>query len=254
MQVWCDVHLRLDVHVRLELHLRLALSRTCDTGDRNMPIAIRDRRAPRPALAPVSGLDVRIESRAHVMAQLQNRSEAEMSRRLADGHRAYVAYRAGDAAAWGWVATRSAHIGELQSTFTIPKAERYLWNFVTLAAHRGMGIYPRLLDAIVEMEQSEVDRFWVAYAPENHASGAGIRKAGFTDIAALSFDEHGRPALADIIGGGATVAAEFLGIRVAHDALAQCWRCAKHGAPMSHSCFAGPCSCDYQRVKVACAS
>ena len=47
-----------------------------------MPIAIRDRRAPRPALGPLDGLEVRLETRARVMAVLQDRSEAEMSRRL----------------------------------------------------------------------------------------------------------------------------------------------------------------------------
>jgi len=252
MRLWCDVHVRSDVQLRSELRVRVALNRLRSQETRIMPIAIRDRRAPRPALTPVDGLDVRIETRAHVMALLQNRSEAEMSRRLADGHRAYVALRAGDAAAWGWVATRSANIGELRSTFTVPNAERYLWNFVTLAGNRGLGIYPRLLDAIVEAEQSDADRFWVAYAPENHASGAGIRKAGFTDIAALSFDEYGRPAVADIVSGGAALAATFLGIPAVDDVLAHCWRCAKHAAPMSPSCFAGPCSCDYQRVEVAC--
>ena len=254
VHLWCGVRLRPDVQLRHGVHVRLALSRNGSRETQIMPIAIRDRHAPRPVLAPLPGLEVRIETRAHVMARLQNRSEAEMLRRLADGHRAYVASRAGEAAAWGWVATRGAHIGELQSTFTVPVAQRYLWNFVTLAAHRGLGIYPRLLDAIVQAEQSEAARFWVAYAPENRASGAGIRKAGFTDIAALSFDELGRPAVADIIGGGATLAARFLGIPAAEDALAQCWRCAKHAAPMSPSCFAGPCSCDYQRAEVACAS
>jgi GNAT superfamily N-acetyltransferase len=219
-----------------------------------MPIAVRDRRTPHPALPPLDGLDVRIETRAHVMARLQNRSEAEMSRRLAEGHRAYVASREGRPAAWGWVATRNAYIGELERTVVVPTAERYLWNFVTQATHRGLGIYPRLLDAIVGAERSEAERFWIVYAPENHASGAGIRKAGFTDIAALSFDRSGRPAVADIARGGASLAARFLDVPAVDEVLAQCWRCAKHAAPMSSPCAEGPCSCDYQRAEVRCAS
>jgi len=219
-----------------------------------MPIAIRDRHAPRPALAPLpGGLEVRAESSAHLMASLQNKSVDEMSRRFENGHRAYVAWRAGEPAAWGWVATRSAHIGELDSTFTVPAAQRYLWNFVTRPAHRGHGIYPRLLDAITTAEESEAKRFWVAYAPENHASGAGIRKAGFTDVAALSFDAHGRPAVGDIVQGGARLAAQFLGLPAVHDVLAQCWRCAKHAAPTLSVCHAGPCACDYQRPEAGCA-
>lgn len=241
--------MRVGVRVRLA---RAELSARSEETPR-MPIAIRDQRAPQPALAPLDGLEVRIETRADVMALLQSRSEAEMSRRLAEGHRAYVASRSGQPAAWGWVATRTAHIGELASTFTIPKDHRYLWNFVTHTAHRGLGIYPRLLDAIVRAEQSDVERFWVVYAPENHASGAGIRKAGFTDIALLSFNRYGQPAVADIVNGGATLAAQFLNLPAVNGVLAQCWRCAKRAAPRSSSCHAGPCACDYQRVEAGCA-
>jgi GNAT superfamily N-acetyltransferase len=218
-----------------------------------MPIAIRDRHVPRPALAPLAGLEVRAERSTHLMASLQNRSVEEMIRRFQNGHHAYVAWRAGEAAAWGWVATRVAHIGELDSTFTVPAAQRYLWNFVTRPAHRGLGIYPRLLDAIAEAEGSEAERFWVAYAPENHASGAGIRKAGFTDIASLSFDMQGRPAVSELVDGGARLAAHFFRIRAVHDVLAHCWRCAKHAAPRISACHAGPCACDYQRPQAGCA-
>ena len=187
------------------------------------------------------------------MASLQNRSADEMIRRFESGHRAYVAWRGDEPAAWGWVATSSAQIGELDSTFTVPAAQRYLWNFVTRPAHRGQGIYPRLLEEIVMAEGSEAERFWVAYAPENHASGAGIRKAGFVDLAALSFDAHGRPAVRDIVEGGGRLAAQFLRIPAVHDVLAQCWRCAKNAAPRISSCHVGPCGCDYQRAEVGCA-
>jgi GNAT superfamily N-acetyltransferase len=185
------------------------------------------------------------------MAALQSRTVHEMTQRFADGHRAYVAWRAGEAAAWGWVATRTARIGELESTFGIPAGERYLWNFVTLAAHRGQGIYPRLLNGIVAAE-SDANQYWVAYAPENHASGTGIRKAGFVDVAELSFDVSGRPAVRDIVKGGAVAAAKLLGLRAADDELAHCWRCAVKAAPNPASCHAGPCCCDYQRPATAC--
>jgi len=187
------------------------------------------------------------------MASLQNRSADEMIRRFENGHRAYVAWRGGEPAAWGWVATSSARIGELDSAFTVPAAQRYLWNFVTRPAHRGLGIYPRLLDAIVSAEEPEAERFWVAYAPENHASGAGIRKAGFTDVATLSFDAHAKPAVRDIVEGGGRLAAQFLHIPAVHDVLAQCRRCAKKVAPRISSCHAGPCACDYQRAEAGCA-
>ena len=218
-----------------------------------MPFAVRHRRDPVPTIAPLPGLVVRHEADADRMAALQGRAPEEMARRLAGGHRAYVADRDGVPAAWGWVATRAAEIGELGSAFAIPAGERYLWNFVTLAAHRGLGIYPRLLDAIVRAESREAERFWIAYAPENHASGAGIRKAGFVDLAELSFDASGRAALRGLLPGGGRIASRVLGLPEAPDALAPCWRCVRAGRG-SMSCAPDHCRCDYQVPKSGCAA
>jgi GNAT superfamily N-acetyltransferase len=188
------------------------------------------------------------------MAAIQGKTEAEMSRRFDAGHRAYVALWDGEPAAWGWVATRSAVIGELNSAFTIPGGERYLWNFVTSKDHRGKGIYPRLLDAIVRAESREAARFWIVYAPENHASGSGIRKAGFATVAELSFDSAGRPALEVLAPAGRT-AARVLALPEAPGPLASCWRCVRAATTADPtSCSAGVCSCDYQRPEVGCAA
>lgn len=216
-----------------------------------MSLAIRLASDPAPVLAPVADQIVRRVTDSAFMAALQQRSEAEILARFADGHRAYVAWRADTPAAWGWVATRTARIGEVDATFSVPERERYLWNFVTLPAHRGHGIYPRLLDAIVQSESAEADVFWIIYAPENHASGAGIRKAGFTTIADLSFDRAGRPAVHAHDGGHGTKAAAILGLPETPDALAPCWRCARNG--MLHLCAPGTCSCDYQALERVCA-
>lgn len=218
-----------------------------------MPFAARHRRDPAPNIEPLSGLVVRRVEDVEFMAALQGRTPEEIARRFAAGHRAYVAWRDSAPAAWGWVATRSAEIGELGSSFEIPVAERYLWNFVTLVAHRGLGIYPRLLEAIVRAESREADRFWIAYAPENHASGAGIRKAGFVALAELSFDALGRPALKGLVPGGGRVASRVLGLPEAQDDLAQCWRCVRAGRG-SMACAPGSCRCDYQVPKSGCAA
>lgn len=109
-------------------------------------------------LTSLPSLVLRREVDAAVMAALQGKTEEAMARRFEAGHRAYVALWNGEPAAWGWVATRSAEIGELSSTFVIPNGDRYLWNFVTLKEHRGKGIYPRLLDAIVRAESREAAR------------------------------------------------------------------------------------------------
>ena len=218
-----------------------------------MPFAARHRRDPVPSMEPMPGLVTRREHDATFMASLQERSPEEMAQRLSSGHRPYVAWYDDVPAAWGWVATRTAEIGEVQSAFDIPHGERYLWNFVTLATYRGKGIYPRLLDAIVRLESREAERFWIAYAPENHASGAGIRKAGFVTLAELSFAADGRPGLKALTPGGGRVASRVLGIAEAAENLAPCWRCVRAGRG-AMSCAPDRCRCDYQVPTSGCAA
>jgi hypothetical protein len=143
-------------------------------------------------------------------------------------------------------------IGEVGANFSVPHGERYLWNFVTLPTHRGLGIYPRLLREIVNAESREAERFWIAYAPENHASGSGITKAGFSTLAEMSFDSSGQPALRAIVPGGATIASRVLGLRETTDTLTPCWRCVRAGRA-GMFCAAGTCRCDYQQPLSSCA-
>lgn len=217
-----------------------------------MPISFRHRDAAAPAFAPIPGLTVHREMDSLVMARIQNRPESVIIERFTSGHRAYVATIDGTPAAWGWVATTTATIGELEASFALPSADRYLWNFVTLAAFRGRGIYPRLINAIVEAESAEGERFWIAYAPENHASGAGIEKAGFELVADLSFDRAGRPVVRDIRSGGGSAASRLLGLPAITEAVAQCWKCARGPHSTTSACATGICSCDYQRAEQAC--
>ena len=217
-----------------------------------MPLALRRHDDLPVVLAELPGLEVRRTHDADLMAQLQDKRVTEIHRRLAAGHRAYVALLHGEPTGFGWVATRTADIGEVGATVSLAAGERYLWNFVTLKPHRGLGIYPRLLDAIVRAESVDAVRFWIAYAPENHASGSGIRKAGFVDVAELSFDSTGRAGIRGLVEGGAVMAARVLGVPEAADELAQCWRCARAGRKMS--CAAGTCRCDYQIPRSGCAA
>lgn len=218
-----------------------------------MAIAFRHRDDPAPELSAAHGLSVECELDAARMAALQHKPVGEILRRFAEGHRVYIARYAEIPAAWGWVATDSAKIGELGSTLMIPRGERYLWNFVTLEAYRGRGIYPRLLDAIVRRESGEAARFWIAYAPENRASEAGIRKAGFVPVAELSFDAAGQPAVRATAARGAEAAA-ILGLPQATEALQPCWRCARRAQHAGSGCATDQCCCDYQRADSGCAA
>jgi GNAT superfamily N-acetyltransferase len=192
------------------------------------------------------------ETDANIMAGLQSKNEDDMRRRFDEGHRAYVARIDGVPAAWGWVATRTAAVGELQFDFTIPRRARYLWNFVTLPEFRGRGIYPRLVDAIVAQESVEADVFWIAYAPENRASGSGIAKAGFIDVAELSFDMDGRAAVRSMLSGGGALVSGLLGLPEAPQ-VTPCWKCVRAGRG-AMSCAEGECHCDYQRPDKECAA
>lgn len=214
-------------------------------------IATRHRNDAAPMLDAFAGFSVRRETSAAVMAALQHRTEIDMGRRMWDEHRAYVASIDGEDVAFGWVATDTAMIGEIDSTFFIPKRERYLWNFVTLPGHRGKGLYPRLLDAIVQAEMADAERFWVAYAPENHASGSGIHKAGFATVAQISFDQQGVPAIRMLVEG-APSPAKMLGLSSIQEPLAQCWRCVRMGRTKEQSCPPDKCRCDYQKAQSGC--
>lgn len=218
-----------------------------------MALALRYRSSSVAPMIPLQGLAVRRETDAAAIATLQGRDVSEMMRRFEIGHRVYVAALNGTDAAWGWVATRTATIGELNVSFSVAGDERYLWNFVTRPEFRGLGIYPRLIEAIVSAEVS-ADRFWIAYAPENRASGSGIRKSGFEMVAELSFDAAGLAALEDRVPGGALLAAQLLNVRESDGALAQCWRCVRAGRIEKMSCRGDTCTCDYQVPLSGCAA
>lgn len=218
-----------------------------------MLFALRDRRDPTPRPGPVPDLVV---ERAHdpaEMAALEGTPCSAMVRRFEAGHRAYVARCSGGRAAWGWVATRSAEIEEMGTVFALPPRERYVWDLVTLVAHREADIRSCLLDVIVGAESREADRFWVAYPSEHHAWGASIRQAGFVALAELALDATGRAAVRGLLPGGERIAARVLALPETQDHLVPCWHCVR--ARRGHaSCGAGRCRCDHRRPVSGCAA
>jgi hypothetical protein len=124
---------------------------------------------------------------AHMLSVIGNITLIEVTRRLANDNRAFVAWHQDKPAAFGWSASGKAKIGELNHEMILPLGHRYLWNFRTLADFRGLGIYPRLLQYIVGQESVSGEWLWVMHAPENKSSARGIRKAGFQFAADVSF-------------------------------------------------------------------
>jgi GNAT superfamily N-acetyltransferase len=105
-------------------------------------------------------------------------AEDRLLARYRQRHHLYVAFLADEPAGYGWAAKQAGAIDELDFRFAVPPGNCYLWDFVTLPAWRGRGVYPRLLQAILKQER-DVDRFWIGYEASNVASGRGIARAGF---------------------------------------------------------------------------
>jgi GNAT superfamily N-acetyltransferase len=185
---------------------------------------------PLPPLAPLPGLRAEGAVDTAMLAGLNGLTIAAALARRQEGHRPYVAFLHDLPVAYGWVATRVASIGELETTITLPPTDRYLWDFATLPAWQGRGIYPRLLQAILQQESRAAERFWIIAAPENMPSGAGMRKAGFSPVAELSFDTNRAVRLAPIGAyERAQAAAALLGVPLVDDPLAPCWACQNGG-------------------------
>lgn len=199
---------------------------------------------PRPELPEVPGLEVRPLEDGGMLAALAGLTVDEVARRSGEGHRAYVGYLGGTPAAYGWVATRRASIGELGLDFELPAGNRYLWDFATLPAFRRLGVYPHLLNAIVERECPPATRLWIIHAPENLPSGVGIARAGFEVVAELSFGADRQPAL--LASGDherAVAGAALLGVQLTAGELSPCWRCGSLACGQNAD---GGCACAIQ--------
>jgi GNAT superfamily N-acetyltransferase len=183
---------------------------------------------PLPSLTPLTGFEVVLASDSHELAEINRISHSEVVSRFNDGHHPYVAYIDGNPVAYGWVASLQASIGELGLNFMLSSRDHYLWDFATLPEWQGQGLYPRLLQAIVDEESKITSRFWIIHAPENLPSGAGMNKAGFEFVGQLSFTLDGSVGLAPYDSDSterAQIGAELLGVPLIDSVLAPCWHC-----------------------------
>lgn len=181
-----------------------------------------------PPLAPLAGFRASPADDLAPALQLAQLAPTEAQARLAQGHTCYIAYLGDEPAAYGWVARQQAAVGEIQLEFVLEPTTAYLWDFATLPAWRGRGIYPRLLQAILRAEAAR--QFWIMHAPENRASARGIRRAGFAPVGTVSFRADATVALApNGDAGQALVGAQLLHIPLlgpdTQASLNPCWRC-----------------------------
>src|SRR4051812_17016968 len=92
---------------------------------------------PLPTLEPLPNFWVKLASNNKELARLNKLSVKEVEERKQAGHRPYVGFMDGTPVTYGWVATRTASIGELELAFALPANERYLWVFATLPEWQG---------------------------------------------------------------------------------------------------------------------
>ena len=146
--------------------------------------------------APV-GLQIQESTDSALLARIGSTMVEEVIQRLANDHVAFVAYLNDEPTAFGWMARGKAKIGELNHEMVMPVGNRYLWNFRTMEAYRGLGIYPTLLRYIIQHEGDKANRFWIIHAPENKSSMKGIQKAGFQYVGKLYINNNGIATIED---------------------------------------------------------
>lgn len=183
-------------------------------------------RADLPALSIPAGLTIARSSNIEMLAALCDISLEEVQKRIANKHIAFVACIDNQPAAFGWMAEDTARIGELNHEFALPAGNRYLWNFRTLEAFKGRGIYPALLQHIVQSSEEDICRFWIIHAPENGASLRGIRKAGFNYVGKLYVDSGGI-AVVEATDAALALRASLghMNIHVSAATANSCWNC-----------------------------
>jgi len=150
----------------------------------------------------------------------------EANNRLANNNRAFVAYINHKPAAFGWMAMGLAKIGELNHEFALPQNHGYLWNFRTLVAFRGLGIYPALLQHIIKTYSLLICHYWIIHAPENKASLRGITKADFNYVGHLYLGRSMKPELkVDEQSQFDKEALEAIKFYKSNDEASSCWNC-----------------------------
>lgn len=220
-----------------------------------MPLYVWDVRTPPTIVNTPLHIQVRSEVDVSRIAAVTRNKPDEIAKRLKQDHRSYIAWQDDTPLGYGWVATRQAVLGELDLSFSILSGNQYFWDFATLPQWRGRGVYPALLQSILKFESTNAESFWIAHAPENHASERGIRAAGFAPVGKLTFLKHNtQSALAahahhiDWAERAATLFnVDVLIGETAQENIAPCWQCVINAKRASRfvppACWSETCGC-----------
>jgi GNAT superfamily N-acetyltransferase len=92
----------------------------------------------------------------------------------------------GQVVGYGWVSTEAEWIGELELEIRPPAGEAYVWNCVTLPAHRFRGCFRALLRHITATARAEgVPRLWIGSV--DGGAESAVLGAGFRPVLRFSF-------------------------------------------------------------------
>jgi GNAT superfamily N-acetyltransferase len=173
-----------------------------------------------------TGLRMEASTDITLLSILGNIKVEDVTKRLANDNLAFVAYLNDLPAAFGWMAKDKAKIGELNHEFILPQGNRYLWNFRTLEEYRGLGIYPALLQYILQNGDNDANRFWIIHAPENNTSLKGIQKAGFEYVGKLYIDDKDITTIeTNITSLNHQEELEYMDITLSEQKATSCWNC-----------------------------
>lgn len=126
--------------------------------------------------------------------------------RFARGCRCFAIEKGGEIVAFGWLSTGREWIGELDAWITPAEREAYIWNCFTLAPHRRLGNYRRLLQGFVSLPG--LRRLWIG-SIEDPAEKADadtgfvpvlnveVRRLAGLRLLSIRPDAHADPGLAD---------------------------------------------------------
>jgi GNAT superfamily N-acetyltransferase len=98
--------------------------------------------------------------------------------RMARGCRCFVARLGDEVAAFGWLATGTEWIGELELDIRPGAGEGYIWNCATHPAHRRKGFFRSLVTGIAAQAQREgLNRLWIGTL--DIPAAKGVADVGF---------------------------------------------------------------------------
>jgi len=176
-----------------------------------------------PSLPVLQDLRVCVVEDSDFLSRLCRLDVPQIKERLRGAHQPYVAWIGAVPVAYGWSASGLARFGSPPVSFVVLPGHRYLMDFATLPAWRGRGIYPRLLQAILDRECSDAERFWILHHRDNAASARGIEKAGFANVAEIHFLEEGGMGILPLGDSERALAgAQLLGLSVVRKPLEDC--------------------------------